>query len=343
MTPVTCRSSVIALEQIGGVTVVIEEQRLPVPFGVAALALFAESPLVGIALLMAGVTVGRRLIFIEVPLMAGGAGGRDMLSPQWIPSVQLVIEGDCFPVVRPVASLTLFTVGPFMFVVLFVTGITIHWGILEGRRQMALFAFYLGVFAHQWETSLVVVERRFLPRPVSVAVLALCALLPFMLVIFFMAGIAVHRGVFITIVRVTTLARHLDMLVPNLVASGVMIEPNVLPVSFGVAVCAGGSHLPFVLIVFLVATIAIGWSIAVLSLGFMARLAFDLLCVGMGAFEREVRSLMVEGLLRDRRDVLHSAFVLSVAFLAVPLLLEATVRSLLLIDIFADIFVAIEA
>src|SRR5512147_532689 len=62
----------------------------------------------------------------------------------------------------------------------------------------------------------------------------------------------------------------------------------------------------------------------------------------MGAFEREVRPFMIEGLLRNRRNVLRSALMFRMAVLALPLFLEATMIPLLLIDILAGIFMAIE-
>jgi hypothetical protein len=74
----------------------------------------------------------------------------------------------------------------------------------------------------------------------------------------------------------------------------------------------------------------------------VASFTLDLLCVGMGAFEREVRPFMIEGLLSNRRNVLRSALMFRMAVLAFPLFLEAPMVSLFLIDILADIFMAIE-
>lgn len=82
MTTVTCRSLMIAFEPIGGITVMVEEQHLPVPFGVAPLALFPESSLMGVVLLVAGITVCQGFVFIEIPLMTRGARGGDMLPTQ---------------------------------------------------------------------------------------------------------------------------------------------------------------------------------------------------------------------------------------------------------------------
>jgi hypothetical protein len=77
--------------------------------------------------------------------------------------MQVMIEGDGLPIALPMASFALFSVSSFVLVVFFVTGITIHWGIFEGRCQVAFLAFNLGMLPHQGEARLVVVERRLLP------------------------------------------------------------------------------------------------------------------------------------------------------------------------------------
>ncbi len=45
----------------------------------------------------------------------------------------------------------------------------------------------------------------------------------------------------------------------------------------------------------------------------MAGLALDLLGVGMGALQREVRPLVIERLVRHRSDILRSSLMLRVA------------------------------
>jgi hypothetical protein len=72
---------VVAPQQIRGITIMLEEQELPVPFSVTARTPNGKLPLMLVVLLMAGVAVGRSLILIEMPLMAGLALGRDMSSP----------------------------------------------------------------------------------------------------------------------------------------------------------------------------------------------------------------------------------------------------------------------
>ncbi len=62
-----------------------------------------------------------------------------------------MIERDGFPVARSMARLAFLSIRPFVLVVFFVTGVTIHWGVLKGRCQMAFRTFHLDVLSHQWE------------------------------------------------------------------------------------------------------------------------------------------------------------------------------------------------
>jgi len=240
------------------------------------------------------------------------------------------------------ARLAFVPVRPFMLVVLLMTGVAIHRGVFKGRCQMAFLAFHLGMFPDERKPRLVMVERCFLPQPVIVTVLAFRALLPSMFVVFLMTGIAIHRGVFISIVRMAALAWGFNMFVSKPVAGLVVVETDLLPIPLRMAIRAGASHFPVVLVVFLVTTVAVGRRVTILDLGLVTSLTLDLLCISMGASEREVRSFMIEGPFRNRRNVLCSAFMFRMAVLAFPLVLEAPVKTLLLIDIFADIFMAIE-
>ena len=78
-----------------------------------------------------------------------------------------------------------------------------------------------------------------------------------MFVVFLMAGVTVHGGFLVAIVPMAVLARDLHMLVPKLVASLVVIEPDLFPILIRVTVGACATDLPFVLIVFLVAGVTI--------------------------------------------------------------------------------------
>ena len=63
-------------------------------------------------------------------------------------------------------------------------------GILEGGRQMAFLALRFRMLPEQRKPRETVIELRFLPGAFIVTFFALYTLLPFVLVVFFMAGIA---------------------------------------------------------------------------------------------------------------------------------------------------------
>lgn len=77
---VAFRRSVRAFQTIGGIAIVFEEHGFPAPFGMTALACFAEPAFVLIVFLVAGVTVDGRVISVEVSLVAGRARSRSMLA-----------------------------------------------------------------------------------------------------------------------------------------------------------------------------------------------------------------------------------------------------------------------
>jgi hypothetical protein len=143
-----------------------------------------------------------------------------------------------------------------MGVVFFVAGITIHGGVFKGRRQVAFLAFHRGMFPYERKPRLVVVEQRFLPRPVIVTVPALRALLSFVLVVLLMAGVAVHRGILVTVLRMACFAGHVGMLSPKRILGLVVIESNGFPGILRMAIRAQFSNPAFVFIVLLVTAIA---------------------------------------------------------------------------------------
>ena len=100
---------------------------------------------------------------------------------------------------------------------------------------------------------------------------------------------------------------------------------RILPAPLGMAVCAGRSQVSFVFVVFLVAGSAIRRCISVLGFRFVTGLALDLLRVGMGALEREVRPFVIKRQVRKRGDIFRSSLVLRVALLTVPWFFEASV------------------
>jgi len=76
---VTFGLSVIAVQRVGGITIVLKEQGFPTPLGVTAFAGFAEPAFMRVVFLMAPIAVSWRLVLVEMPLMAGCAFRCDMV------------------------------------------------------------------------------------------------------------------------------------------------------------------------------------------------------------------------------------------------------------------------
>jgi len=157
------------------------------------------------------------------------------------------------------------------------------------------------------------------------AVFALGTLLTLMFVVFLVARITIHRCIFVAVVGMAVLTGHIAVLVAQLVAGLVMIEPDLLPVAFRMTVGADGTRLPLVLVIFLMAAIAFGRGVTVFAFRLVTSLAFDLLCIRVSAQQRKVRSFMVKRIRCNRRDVFSPAFVLRVAILTLVPFLKAPV------------------
>ena len=86
--------------------------------------------------------------------------------------------------------------------------------------------------------------------------LAVRAFLPFVLVVFLMTGVTIHRGVFIPIVRMAVFAGHLHMFALQRILGLIVLESNGLPGILRMAIVTRFSNAAFVFIIFLVAAIA---------------------------------------------------------------------------------------
>jgi len=331
----------VALQRIGGVAIVFEEQGFPMPLGMTADALFPESSFVLIIFFVATEAINRRLVFIEMPLMARFAFRPQVSAEERILGVQPVVEHDRLPVAFGMARLAFLPIASLMLVVFLVTGVAVERRIFEGRRRMAFLALDRFMLPEQREPRLIMVERRFLPRALVVALFAVRAFLSLMLVVFSVAGVAVERRVLVPVIRMAVLAGCFCMLASQGISSLVVVEPDVLPILLAVAIRAEFSHAAFVLVVFLVTRIAGGRGFSIFRFRLVARLTFHLGCVGVSSAEREVGLSMVEGFLVDGRDVLRPSLVLRVARFALFLILEPSVQALLCVDVFAHVLVTV--
>lgn len=122
-----------------------------------------------------------------------------------------------------------------------------------------------------------------------------------------------------------------------------MVENNLFPIRCGVAGRAGLAEGSFVYVIFSMAGQAFRWCLPIFDLGFVAGLALGFLGVGVGPCEGKTRLSVVEGSVVDRRDVLLSPLMLSMAFATFPLCFQPAMKVLLAFDILADAFMAVLA
>ena len=73
--------SMLPPQQILRIVVVLKEEHFPIPFSVTAFTLLGKLPLMLVIFFVTGVAVGRSLVLIQVPRMAGFALGYDVSSP----------------------------------------------------------------------------------------------------------------------------------------------------------------------------------------------------------------------------------------------------------------------
>ena len=117
---------------------------------------------------------------------------------------------------------------------------------------------------------------------------AVLAFLSFVLVVFFMTGIALRRGMFVPILCMTGFACDLRMFALQGIRGLVVIETNVLPCLFRMAIRTGFPHTTFVLVVLLVTAITGGWGITKFRLWLVAGFTVDFLRIGMRATQDKV-------------------------------------------------------
>lgn len=96
---------VATVQHEAGAGVVSKIPELPVSEAMAFLALGAQSALMHVAVFVAGVAVGRCLVFIELSSMATLAGDRAMLADERVFGVSIMVEGQRAPVLLAMAFL----------------------------------------------------------------------------------------------------------------------------------------------------------------------------------------------------------------------------------------------
>lgn len=190
--------------------VMVEFHDFPGQLAMAGLALLAFLPLMLVVFLVAGMAVGGSGLFVEMALMAAFAGDPGMLAFQRIFGMPIMIEQQLFPFLFGMAIRALFPVQTLMDVVFLMTSMAGGGSFLCIERALvAAVAFGGFVLSFQWILGVaVVIEHDVFPYEIRMARPAFLSIVPFMLVVFLMARVAVERSRFVTLVGMAVLARH---------------------------------------------------------------------------------------------------------------------------------------
>ena len=169
----------------------IKQDLIPVSFDVAAFAFPAEIVLVLVVLFMTGKTVHGQL-FLEVCFMATAAFCSQMLAQQGILCFFAMVEQNLLPAFFQVAAFALGAITALMLVIFFVEGnARSRQFFLEYVALVAAGAFHFIMFPAQRIFGLSgMVENNCFPAFFHMAGFAFHTEITFVLVVFFMAGIA---------------------------------------------------------------------------------------------------------------------------------------------------------
>lgn len=159
---------------------------------------------------------------------------------------------------------------------------------------MTTFALELKVCAIELEFgTLVVIEVPNCPSTGVVAGFALHAKHFFMLVVLFMATIAIAGSVFEAIALVAVAAFNRNVLADQRETGLVVVKAGVFPIAVVMALFAGLALLPLVLIVFFVASVAVDRCIPEALQVFVAGVAFEFV-LSMGVAQRELGFVVIK-------------------------------------------------
>lgn len=140
---------------------VVEVPQPPIAAVMAAFALFAETPLVDVILVVARHAF--RLGVLELSRRMTFTACHDKVPAQQGKTGKAVVECGLFPVLRTMALLAFFALLSFVHIVLPVTGVTGHGRIPVLLPLVAVVAFHGTVTARQRKSRFAVIEAVFLP------------------------------------------------------------------------------------------------------------------------------------------------------------------------------------
>ncbi len=161
----------------------VKPRFFPAALDVAIATLLAQRILVLVVFLVARHTGRLQLVTVRVASVAIGATGLPVLAAQPVFRVAVVVEQNAIPRLGVVAGLTFFAKAAFVLVVCSVTRHARHGRVLEDIALVAILALRFGVLVFKFEIRRVMVELRFFPVELGMAVRALRAQLALVLVV----------------------------------------------------------------------------------------------------------------------------------------------------------------
>ncbi len=258
--------------------------------------------------------------------------------------IGVVIEENCCPDLSAVAGVALIGEVPVVVVVLQVACNT---GLFQlvGKRivAMAILTSKRCVTTVQQKVSVPgVIEAGVSPICRVVAILAFFTAAPVVLIIFSMAAKTCRRGRAKGLVFVAIGAGNFLVFPDQWIFCGLVIKHDIEPVIHVVAIGTVSAGKAVMYIVVLMAGVAIGGRVAMFLVGFVTISTGKF---GVSSNERMVRKIVIKGLLieYDDRSLATLMIRMTIHTTAVSRLVEQTVKTNCLVDIQANLFVALDA
>lgn len=210
VTAVAIQAPMSAIQPEAGTGIVVEVPQPPITAVMAAFALFAETPLVNVILVVTRHAF--RPGILELSRRMAFPAFHDEMPAQKRETGKAMVERGLLPVLCAVALLALLALLAFVHIVFLVAGDTGHGRVFVLLPLVAVVAFHGTVAARQRESRLAVIEPAFLPVALAMTVAALVPQCAFVPVILLVAGDAVHGRVPEKRALVTGIALNVRML-----------------------------------------------------------------------------------------------------------------------------------
>jgi hypothetical protein len=286
----------------------------PTLYVVAFVALFPLLAFMNVIRFVAVITELAQLLLVGIAPVAIQAHQLGMASHQLEFSVLVMTEFHLGPFDKAMAFFAFFAHSPFVIIV---TPVTVDTFPLQFFLEVVVFmtgiAFRLIVSTPKRKLGFIVVELGFRPTVGVMTFVTFFTKASCMNIVQRMAANAFGGRFFVSLIGMTTIARHLLMFSRQPEFCFVVVEPSPAPGLFRMTFGTGLSQPSEVRIIFFMAINTAGGRRPVFFSGDMAVTALD---GTMLAFEDEIRGFMTEGFQVQLNDVRPPSLVIRVAVLA---------------------------